>query len=146
MRVLTKLAVAIVLGGICASASAKTHPIPTDSELPGCYFGASPVPLGFELFIELNPDGTYNLAVVADIGPIDTASGKWSRNANHLQLLPEHPDKRPLGLNGPLLISRESGQPMLQYRDTRGKRTVKSWDKLKRVESCEWLGRSHESK
>ena len=116
------------------------------SELPGCYFGESPVPLGFELFIELGSDGTYNLAVVADIGAMDTAHGKWTRNGNRLQLLPDHPDKRPFGLNGPLLISRKSGLPILQYRDARGKRTVKSWDKLKRVQSCEWLGRSHDNK
>ena len=146
MRVLTRLTAAIVLGICFNSASAGSNATPADAELPGCYFGASPVPLGFELFIELRSDGTYDLAVVADIGPLDTAHGKWSRAGDRLRLLPDHPDRRPFGLNGPLLITSQSGKPTLHYRDTRGNRTVKSWDKLKRIQSCEWLGRSHDMK
>ncbi len=146
MRVLTWLVMSVVLAICRDSAAAGPEPAPVTSDLPGCYFGESPVPLGFELFIELGSDGTYNLAVVADAGAIDTAHGNWYRNGDRLQLLANHPDKRPFGLNGPLLISRESGLPILQYRDARGKRTVQSWDKLKKVQSCEWRGRSRDNK
>jgi len=135
---------ALLLGSSCGAAAASSKSLPSDAELPGCYYGESPIPLGFDLYVDLNSDGSYALAVVADIGAIDTAHGRWSRAGNRLQLLPDHPDQRPLGLNGPLLITRTSGKPMLHYRDTRGNRTVRNWDRLKRVDSCEWLGRSQD--